>query len=185
MKKELRKQILAARDALLPEQRRAKSREIEERLFALPEFISARTIMFFASFRSEVETEPMIRRALHSGKRIILPKVRGKELSLFEIKDFDRDLVPGAWGIPEPCEAYPAFLNDVALIIVPGAAFDEWGNRIGYGAGFYDKLLPVFTKTTVALAFELQIVANVPADSHDIPVQKIVTENRVITVQRA
>ncbi len=140
--------------------------------------------MFFASFRSEVDTEPMIRRALHSGKRIILPKVRGKELSLFEIKDFDRDIVPGTWGIPEPGEAYPAFLHDIALIIVPGAAFDEWGNRMGYGAGFYDKLLPVFTKTTVALAFEVQIVAHVPVDSHDIPVQKIVTEKRVITAQR-
>ncbi len=139
--------------------------------------------MFFASFRSEVETAPMIRKALASGKRVILPKVAGKELSLFEIKDFDKDVAPGAWGIPEPRERFPARLDEVGLIIVPGAAFDERGNRIGYGAGFYDKLLLAFKKPTVAVAFEVQIVHSVPIDSHDVPVQKIVTEKRVITAK--
>jgi 5-formyltetrahydrofolate cyclo-ligase len=137
-------------------------------------------IMFFASFRSEVETGHMIRHALQSGKRVILPKVAGKELALYEIGDFDKDVLPGAWGIPEPREVMSAELEDIDLIIVPGAAFDEQGNRLGYGAGFYDKLLPGFRKSTVALAFELQIVPRVPADSHDVPVKKIVTEKRVI-----
>ena len=182
MKKELRKKVLAARDKLLPRQHAAKSREIEERLFSLPEFKAARMVMFFASFRTEVDTGPMIRRALTFGKRVVLPKVTGAELALHEISDFDNDVAPGAWGIPEPDESRPVMLDEIDIIIVPGAAFDKRGNRLGYGAGFYDKLLSSFRKTTVALAFELQIVPKVPADIHDVPIRKIVTDRRVIEI---
>jgi 5-formyltetrahydrofolate cyclo-ligase len=182
VKKELRKKVLAARDKLSPRQRAAKSREIEERLFSLPEFKSARMVMFFASFRSEVDTGPMIRRALTFGKRVVLPKVMGAELALHEIADLDADVAPGVWGIPEPIESRPVMLEEIDLIVVPGAAYDEQGNRRGYGAGFYDKLRPAFRKTTVALAFELQILPNVPADMHDVPVKKIVTDRRIIEI---
>lgn len=167
------------------EQRTAKSREIEERLFSLPEFKAASTVLFFASFRSEVDTAQMIRRALTFGKRVILPKVQGTELALFEIADIDKDVSPGAWGIPEPHETKPVRLDEVELIIVPGAAFDNRGNRLGYGAGFYDKLLAAFRKSTVALAFEAQLVPQVPADLHDIPIKKIITERRVIMARSA
>jgi len=163
-----------------PEQRAAKSREIGERLFALPEFKSARVAMFFASFRSEVDTGPMIRHALTSGKRVILPKVKGKDLALFEIRDFQKDVSPGAWGIPEPVASNPIDLAEIDLIVVPGVAFDGRGNRLGYGAGFYDRLLHAFTKAIVALAFENQIVPRIHADPHDVPMEKIVTEKRVI-----
>lgn len=185
MKTSLRKQAVQARDGLSQAERKAKSREIGNRLFRLPELAASSTIMFFASFRSEVETVPMIRRALAEGKRIVLPKVKGKDLALFEVRDFDRDVTPGAWGILEPRETEPAALDAVDLMIMPGLAFDERGNRLGYGAGFYDKLLVSFTKTTVALAFEAQIVPEVPAAKHDVPVKKIVTEKRIITAQRA
>ncbi|HEY6009906.1 MAG TPA: 5-formyltetrahydrofolate cyclo-ligase [Nitrospirota bacterium] len=185
MKKEIRKQVLSSRDGLPSAERARKSREIEERLFSLAEFSEAAVVMFFASFRSEVETGGMIRRALAAGKRVVLPKVKGEALALFEIRDFDRDVSPGAWNIPEPREAVSANLGDIDLIILPGVAFDGQGNRLGYGAGFYDKLLPAFRKTTVALAFEVQIVPRVPVSPHDIPVRKIVTEKRVITAQGA
>jgi 5-formyltetrahydrofolate cyclo-ligase len=185
LKHQIRIQTLAARDSLTPEERRKKSSEIEVRLFGLPEFRDARTVMFFASFRSEVETIPMIRRALAHGKRIILPKVKGKVLGLYEIADFDKDVSPGAWGIPEPDESSAVPLDEIGLIIVPGAAFDSQGNRLGYGAGFYDKLLLAFRGMTVALAFEEQVVPYVPADPYDVPVKKIVTEKRIITEQRA
>ena len=162
------------------EQRAAKSQEIEEGLFALPEFKSARIVMFFASFRSEVDTGPMIRHALTLGKRVILPKVKGKDLILFEIRDFEKDVSPGAWGIPEPVASIPIDLAEVDLIVVPGVAFDGRGNRLGYGAGFYDRLLRAFTKAIVALAFENQVVPRIHADPHDVPVKMIVTEKRVI-----
>lgn len=180
MKTSLRKQILAERDGLSPDERKKKSSAIEERLFSLREFRNARTVLFFASFRSEVETLPMIRRALADGKRVVLPKVKGKELELFEIHDIERDIDQGAWGIPEPRESRTARVDDIDLIVVPGAAFDTQGNRIGYGGGFYDKLLPLYKGRTVALSYELQIVPAVPADAHDIPIQKIITEKRII-----
>ena len=126
----------------------------------------------------------MIGRALAEGKRVALPKVKGMELELYEIGNFDLDVAPGAWGIPEPEHGRPVKIEDIGLIVVPGAAFDESGNRIGYGAGFYDKLLLSYRGRTAALAFELQIVTAVPADPHDIPVQKIVTEKRVIDAVR-
>lgn len=122
----------------------------------------------------------MIRRALAEGKRVVLPKVDGKALSLFEIHDFDKDVSSGAWGIPEPQRGKRIDFEEVDLIIMPGAVFDELGNRLGYGAGYYDKLLSKGGKTTVALAFEVQIVPKVPRGVHDIPVQKIVTEKRII-----
>jgi 5-formyltetrahydrofolate cyclo-ligase len=180
LKDKLRKQILNKRFNFTPEQRRVASAEIEARLFGLPEFRAASMVMFYASFQSEVDTHHMIRRALAEGKRVVLPRVKGKELELLEIENFDRDVAPGAWGILEPDSGKPAQLKDIGLIVLPGAVFDEQGNRIGYGAGFYDKLLPLYKGRTVALAFELQMVSTVPAVSHDIPVLKIITETRVI-----
>ena len=180
MKDTLRKKILDARFALTPEERRAKSREIEQKLFGLPEFRNAARVMFYASFQSEVETHSMIRRALAEGKLVVLPKVKGKELELLETTNFDRDVSPGAWGILEPDRGKPAVVQDIGLIIVPGAVFDERGNRVGYGAGFYDRLLAQYQGMTAALAFELQVVPQVSADAHDVPVKKIVTEMRVI-----
>jgi 5-formyltetrahydrofolate cyclo-ligase len=185
LKASIRKLVTEARDRLSKEERQAKSLEILERLFRLPEFNESSRIMFFASFRSEVDTVPMIRKVLAEGKRVVLPKVQGERLALFEISDFETDVSPGAWNIPEPCERMPVALDAVDLMIVPGLAFDEQGNRLGYGAGFYDKLLASFSKMTVALAFEVQIVPTVPAARYDISVKKIVTEKRVISVRSA
>jgi len=140
--------------------------------------------MFFASFRTEVDTLPMIRHSLALGKRTILPKVKDKELRLFEIRDVDKDIAPGVWGIPEPREVLPVTIDDVDFMIVPGLAFDLNGNRLGYGAGFYDRILPLFKKETAALAFEIQIVSEVPISALDIPVKKIVTEKRIIVINK-
>lgn len=180
MKNSLRQQVLDARFRLPSEERKAKSRDIEKKLFSLPEFRSAGVVMFYASFRSEVETHNMIRRALAEGRKVVLPKVKGKELVLFEIRDFDQEVAPGACGIPEPYYGTPMNAAGIDMIIVPGAVFDEQGNRLGYGAGYYDKLLSKYSGMTVALAFDMQIAPQVPVGPHDVPVKKIVTEKRVI-----
>lgn len=182
-KNTLRRQVLDARSRLSAEDRRAKSREIEKRLFGLAEFLAARTVMFYASFRSEVETHDMVRRALADRKKVVLPRVKEKELELFQIRDFDHDVKPGRWDIPEPSGGQQVEAEEIGFIVVPGAAFDERGNRLGYGAGFYDKLLKGYKGATAALAFDLQIVPGVPADPHDVPVQRIITEKRVIEVK--
>jgi 5-formyltetrahydrofolate cyclo-ligase len=178
----LRKQVAEARGSLSPEERESKSRDIEERLFSLPEFQAASAVMFFASFRSEVDTLPMIRHALALGKRTILPKVKGKDLALFEIHDFDNDVARGSWDIPEPHEILPVTVHEVDFMIVPGLAFDLHGNRLGYGAGFYDRILHLYKKETAALAFEIQIVPEVPVSALDVPVNKILTEKRTIVI---
>jgi 5-formyltetrahydrofolate cyclo-ligase len=184
VKDKIRKQVLEQRFRLSAPERRSRSDEIERVLFSLPEFLDAPLVLFFASFQSEVETHHMIRHALVMGKRVALPKVKGKELVLLEIGNFDTDVCPGSWGIPEPDRGTPRTPAEIGLIIVPGAVFDERGNRIGYGGGFYDRLLPSYGGPTVALAFELQIVPAVPVDPHDVPVKKIVTEKRIIDCKR-
>lgn len=181
MKDKLRKEILNNRLNLPAAERKLKSREIERRLFEMPEFREAGIVMFFASIQSEVETHGMIRRALAEGKRVVLPKVvPGKQLEAREIGNFDRDTVPGMWGILEPDAGEHVPGHDIGLTIVPGAVFDGSGHRIGYGGGYYDRHLRGYHGMTVALAFEMQIVQCAHAKEHDVPVRKIVTEKRII-----
>ncbi|MCX5903284.1 MAG: 5-formyltetrahydrofolate cyclo-ligase [Proteobacteria bacterium] len=182
----IRQVILQLRDALDTQERASNSRLIKESLFKLPQFIAARSVMFYVSFRSEVETHAMIREALASGKTIFVPvtDMKNKRLALSRLEDFDRDLAPGIWGIPEPPQEKirPVAYHDIDLVIAPGAAFFANGNRIGYGGGFFDRLLRESKKSAVALAFEMQILNNIPHDpERDVPVDYIITERRVIT----
>jgi 5-formyltetrahydrofolate cyclo-ligase len=190
-KKELRKKILALRDSLPSEERQQKSRSIHSRLFSLPEFIAARTVAFFVSFKSEVITETMIKESLSLGKAVVVPvtDLAGKRLQFSLVLDYETDLAPGTWGIlePRPDRLQPVPLEEVDLIIAPGAAFDVRGNRIGYGGGFYDWLLRSSGNRipSVSLAFEVQIVEEVPVDpAHDEPVDLIVTEERIIRCKK-
>ena len=181
----IRQVILQLRDALGPQERAAHSLLIKEALLKLPQFLSARTVMFYVSFRSEVETHDMIREALVSGKTVVVPvtDMKNKRLALSRLEDFDRDLEPGIWGIPEPPQEKirPIAYHDIDLVIAPGAAFSANGNRIGYGGGFYDRLLRESGKKACALAFEMQILSDIPNNpEQDVPVDYILTENRVI-----
>jgi len=103
-KKELRKKILALRDSLPVEERQQKSSSIHSRLFSLPEFVAARTVAFFVSFKSEVITETMIKESLSLGKAVVVPitDLAGKRLQFSRLLDYETDLAPGTWGILEP-----------------------------------------------------------------------------------
>ena len=142
-KKALRKRILSLRDVLPIDARQKKSAVIQSRLLSLPEFIASRTVALFVSFKSEVLTEPIIREALSLSKVIAVPvtDLARKQLILSRIIDYDADLAPGTWGIPEPKPGRirPVALNELDLFITPGVAFDRQGRRIGYGGGFYDR----------------------------------------------
>lgn len=180
----LRRELLRRRDHIPPVVRKVKDREIEARLYGLDEFISAKVIFFFASFRTEADTSGMITKSLQEGRKVILPKVEGKDLGLYEIKGI-AELRPGYMDIPEPSvlsDDRRADINEVDLIIIPGAAFDEAGNRIGYGGGYYDRLLSGLQKDipVVAPAYEEQVEDCIPSEPHDIRVQMIVTDRRVI-----
>ncbi len=184
-KSRIRQQVLGKRDSLDPGTRRSKDLLIKEIFLSLPEFQQTTVVLLFASFRSEVSTFPLIEEALRLGKRVVLPCVdsASKELRLYEIKD-TRELSPGYMGIPEP--AVPGErerdINDVTLAVMPGAAFDSRGCRLGYGGGYYDKLLSRLRRKIplIALAYEEQIVDSLPAEPHDRKVHLIVTDKRVI-----
>lgn len=185
MKKDLRKILLQKRDSIKPEDREAKEANIKRRLFALSAFRTAKCILFYASFRSEVGTIPSIQHALKLKRMVALPLVDPKKrgLRLYKINDIS-ELKPGYMGISEPTvkKKRAIDLKDIDVAIIPGAGFDAMGNRLGYGYGYYDKLLSTvqghFTK--IALAFEEQIIPQIPNEIHDVRVDKIVTDKRVI-----
>jgi 5-formyltetrahydrofolate cyclo-ligase len=185
LKAKLRAEALRRRDAIPLLVRKVKERAISERLRALEAYRQSRTILFYVSFRSEVETRDLISAALESGKAVLVPRVHKDEaaLKIYEIKGLE-ELAPGYMGIPEP-EARAERLRDIAevdLVVVPGAAFDDKGNRLGYGKGYYDKLLSseAARPALVALAFEEQMVETIPAEAHDIGMDTIITDRRVI-----
>lgn len=185
IKKTIRREVLQKRDAIPKKVKGEKDIVIMQRIIQLPEFINAKTIFFYASFRSEVDTMDMIKVSLNMGKLIVLPKVdkENNRLKLYEIKNMN-DLARGYMWILEPFVSEDRLrdIDDIDLIIIPGAAFDTYGNRLGYGAGYYDKLLSEMKREIpiVAPAYEEQIVKKIPAEPHDIKVDKIATDKRVI-----
>jgi 5-formyltetrahydrofolate cyclo-ligase len=185
-KKKLRKRVLGERDAQDPKLRALHSHDVVRRLLALDEYAGASTVLFFLSFRSEVLTEEAVRAALAQGRRVVVPvsDTARRELILYQIIDYDADLVTGAYGIPEPApdRTTPVDAKDLDFVLVPGAVFDPACRRIGYGGGYYDGFFPRLRARVprVAVAFDLQIVPKVPTEPHDLPVDAVVTQNRVL-----
>jgi len=189
-KKKLRKEVLAARDSMPPELRREASMAAGELLAAFEPFREARTVMFFVSFRSEIDTGEMIRGALGEGKRVAVSVSQTSDCSLLpcELLDFDNDLAPGAYGIPEPKPECirPVDPAEIDIVLFPGVAFDRSGGRIGYGGGYYDRFIQRLRPGVplVALAFHSQVIESVPMAEHDRPVDYIVTEKEIIDCRR-
>ncbi len=186
-KKELRRKIIQRRDRIPSEVRAIKDREIMDRIVSYKPFTEIGTVMLFASFRSEVNTFPIIEKALQRGKRVALPRVNRSErmLELYYIESMEQ-LETGYMGIKEPIVSPEriALAEDMEIIVLPGVAFDEQGGRLGYGGGYYDRLLDSLRKAPllVAVAYEEQIVDEIPVEQHDRRVQVIITDKRVIEV---
>lgn len=185
-KSEIRRAAIARRDALAPELRAQSSREIAARLIATADFERAATVLAYASFGSEFDTRLVLEAALRSGKRLLLPRVNRASgaLDIHVVKDLTADLRAGGWGIPEPhpeiCPGCGA--EEADWILVPGAAFDRRGGRIGYGRGYYDRLLAKARASGspapfVAAAFETQVEDEIPMAAHDVRVDAVITEN--------
>ncbi len=188
MKSTIRASILSQRNALPPSDVTRKTTLIRKRLYHLQEFQLARTILFYVSYGSEVATHEMIQECLASGKMVVVPctDAKKKTLSLSQLRRWD-DLGVGAYQIQEPrvecrCEVS---LEAVDLILVPGIAFDVTGHRIGHGMGYYDRLLSENVKATkIGLAFDFQVVEMIPAEHHDVSVDMIITEKRIIHAKK-
>ncbi len=182
-KRALRARIRALRQSLSPEERAEAGRLIEQRVIDMPEYESASVVLLYASTDEEVDTEGLIDRAAAEGKTVLLPRIEGETLALHRILGRE-DLSPGPYGIFEPRLTLPAVSpSEVDLAIVPGVAFDEHGHRLGMGKAFYDRLLPQLGAAfTAGVAFDVQLVPEVPYDPHDKRVDAVVTETRLIRV---
>jgi len=184
-KARIRQDILGRRDSIEIGARKKKDLLIQEALLSLPEFHQAGVVFFFASFRSEVSTSSLIEEALRREKSVLLPSVdvHSRELRLFEIKSL-LELSPGYMTISEPAvdPERKRDINDANLVILPGVAFDRSGNRLGYGGGYYDKLLARLNRKIplIALSYKEQVVDSIPHDNHDIRVHIIVTDDGII-----
>jgi 5-formyltetrahydrofolate cyclo-ligase len=184
-KRSLRLQVLRARDALPADLRMAASALIAATLSARSDFLDARVVLLTLPFGSEWDTMPLLSSALAQGKTVAMPRVNQERrmLETYAVCDAAREVGPGYRGIPEPiADCPPVPLASIDWVLVPGVAFDTEGGRIGYGGGYYDRLLPLLGKGTarIAGAFELQIVGSVPAAPHDGVVDAIVTEKRTL-----
>jgi len=184
-KRALRAQVIAARDALDEGVRAAASLRICARVARLPSFAAARVVLVTLPFGSEWDTRPLARAALASGKTLVVPRVNGatRMLELHAIGDIVADVAPGFHDIPEPRATRPRIdAATIDWVLVPGVAFDLTGRRLGYGGGFYDRLLPLLRPDAprIAGAFDLQIVERVPATTHDLTVGLMVTETRIL-----
>jgi len=182
-KKAARKHMLAVRDALGHDARKQFSAAITEKLFALPEFGSARTVAAYVSFGSEFDSAAVVASVLGNGKRLLLPRIeRARRLMIFHVvTDAQDGLIPGPWGIrePDPGRCARTDLEDVDLMLVPGLAFTKHCERLGYGGGFYDSAIESLPPHAlkVAAAFSAQIVDTLDAEPHDRRVDMVVTEN--------
>jgi 5-formyltetrahydrofolate cyclo-ligase len=177
----IRKKMRGVRAALPASAIEARSSKVRERVLALTPLVEAKTVLLFASLEHEVATDPLLDALAQQGKRLVLPRVQADELVLHEVS-VDTPLEPGAFSVPEPpVEARVVEPGTVDFALVPALAVDVRGFRIGYGGGYYDRLLPTLSgASTCAVAFDFQLVAEVPEFPFDAPVDWVVTDARTL-----
>ena len=184
-KKLIRKQILKIRDELDKDIKKNMDRKIEEKFMNSIEYKNAKKIFIYISYKSEINTKSIILKMLGDEKEIYVPRtdIKSKCMDAVKINSFD-NLVEDVYGILEPSFKEKSIdPNELDLIVVPGVAFDRKLSRLGYGAGYYDKYFKTITKrniSKVALAYNFQIIDEVPIDKYDVPVDCILTNDNEI-----
>lgn len=181
VKSALRRESMRRRDNL--DEHVWRSATICSQVLALPAYMVARTIHCYVPMRSEVDTRPLIADALARGKGVIVPVVvpGADALAHAWLESFSADaLEPGSFGTFNPRHGRSANSGDWDVTIVPLLAFDRRGYRLGYGKGYYDRLLAADPAGTIGVAFAMQEVRTLPTEAHDIALDWIVTEREVI-----
>lgn len=180
-KEEIRKRIGELLKQQKEEQRLLKSRVIAEQVINLQGFQKAKAIVFYASFAGEVDTFGLMKKALELDKTVVLPCIvpAAKKLELRRIRNLDNDLEYGPYNIRQPKSDKTDLVSfkQVDFVIVPGVAFDRSNNRLGRGAGYYDRFLASLSSDvfSVGLAFDFQIIERLPIDLHDVPVKRVIS----------
>lgn len=181
-KEQMRKRMKELRERLSKRDVRERSQRVRENLLSLPEFFRAETVHTYVSSKNnEVDTHDVIRLLLKQKKRVVVPiaDTGTKQMRHGEIFSLS-ELVPGSYGILEPKMYRPVSPRVLEVVVVPALAVDQKGNRLGFGAGFYDRFLRDLGIPSVALAYDFQVVDDVPSEETDVPVSFIVTESSII-----
>jgi 5-formyltetrahydrofolate cyclo-ligase len=178
------RELLKARiRALDPQDRSTASAAITRHVLALPEYKQARTVMLFVSMTSEADTSAIASDAWQNGKRVLVPvaKMQDHSMHAVEIRSLAEAKRRTSVGVMEPEPGTPADLGEINLVLVPGLGFGPTGERIGRGAGFYDRFLadPRMQAITCGLGFEVQVIEGIPMSPRDMTVDMLVTEAQV------
>lgn len=178
-KQELRRAIMARREAMTPESLRAASAAIVERILRDREIVAARTVFCFISAGPEVHTHDLLERLRHLGKTLLVPRIpRGEPMRAVEFPGWD-SLEPGTLGILAPKDATP-YAGAADVVITPGLAFTPNGLRLGYGKGYYDRWFATHEHgTRIGITFQYQVEKTLPTSPTDIPVHKVITEHNL------
>jgi 5-formyltetrahydrofolate cyclo-ligase len=183
VKKELRERFRKILAEISTEELNTRSLRACHRLFEQPEYVKAEVIMVFLSLPTELDTSPLVLRAWQDRKRVLAPKVSWNQRRMLpiEFRSLTGDLTVSSMGIREPVTGIPFPISMIDMVIVPGLAFDEHGNRVGRGRGFFDRFLahPEFKGIACALGFENQMTSTVPVGPLDRPVYMLVTDEKV------
>jgi 5-formyltetrahydrofolate cyclo-ligase len=194
----LRSQMISERKRLSSEFIAAAGAAVRDRLINFEPFAKAHMIMTYIDAKNELPTRSIIAECFSRGIRVCVPKVLYKTgqrlIRAYEIRDISKDLRQGSFGILEPFFIDDVeqikreiIMSDMDIILVPGVAFDVNGNRIGYGAGYYDRFFKEVNKNSkclkIGLCFDYQLIDQIDADTHDVPVDCVFTEKRALNGQ--
>ena len=184
-KKEIRRQLLGLRERLGRQEWLERTEAVFQNTVSHPWFQEAEHIYCYVDFRGEAGTAAIMERAWELGKAVAVPRTRGEEMGFFYIRSLE-ETAPGNFGVREPdperCETAD---GREGLMILPGSAFDLKGYRIGYGKGYYDRYMEAHPGLrTMALAFDFQVLEEIPHEPHDRRARVIVTDRRVITTAK-
>lgn len=180
MKEGIRKNLLNKR--LEHKNIKEDSEKIVKKLLSLPEIQNAQTILLYYPHKNEVNVLPLFEILSFKGKRVLFPKTVNEEIHPVAVNSL-KDLKKGNFGILEP-EGKKTEKEHIDIVIVPAVAFNKKGYRIGYGKGFYDRFLKDFKGLKVGVAYDFQIVDDLPVNEHDVPVDIIVTPTNLIKVNK-
>lgn len=185
-KESIRMEMKAIRARLDTEAVQLKSHRIALNLFELDEFQLARHVLFYLALEKEVQTREMIGQSFSMGKKVYVPVVEKevRRLGVSELVDLNIEFKKGPYGINEPADKYLKAVPDAIIdfVVTPGLAFDFKGGRIGYGGGYYDRFLKGLPTTVqrVGVAFDFQVIDLLPQSDSDVPVHKIIMEEKTI-----
>lgn len=180
-KRAIRREVLAKRDALPEEQRKMADMAMADRIIGHQWFYGAEVLLAFVNYGSEIGTAEIIEEALSKGKKVFVPRIEGDEMFFYRITSMDQ-LKEGYKGIFEPdgtteCFDYEKYKERRMLLLMPGVAFDIYGNRMGYGKGFYDRFMKdkeILQTFSIAIGYKCQRVDFIPVEEHDLKPYQVI-----------